>query len=120
MKTLVTFVERTVPKKHTLFRSILKFMLIVRTKMRPTRTAEHFEEGVIWSFIKQHFEWRLHVKASCGNPVYQKTGSNKSIAPEPKRDRGMCKKCQASFNYVTVLALTCTVLLMCMRTRHMV
>ena len=31
-------------------------MLIVRTKMRPTRTAKHFEEGVIWSFIKQHFE----------------------------------------------------------------
>jgi hypothetical protein len=48
--------------------------------------------------------------------IYQEASSGKSITPKLKRHGGMSKKSKTSFNYVTVLALDTTVLLMCMRT----
>jgi hypothetical protein len=59
------------------------------------------------------------MKESCWKPVYKKARSDKGITPEPKGYRGMSKQCKPSFNNVTVLAFSSTVLLMCVRTRHM-
>jgi hypothetical protein len=52
VETLIPLVERTIPKKHTLFGSIFKFMVIVRTKVRPTGTTKNLEERVIRSFME--------------------------------------------------------------------
>jgi hypothetical protein len=53
MEALVAFMKRIVPKEHTLFRPKFKFMIVVWTSMRPTRTPKNFEKRVVGSFMKQ-------------------------------------------------------------------
>jgi hypothetical protein len=114
METLVAFVKGTIPKEDTLFGAKLKFTTVVGAKVRPTSTAKNFQESIVREFIKQLFEWCLHIQYSSRQPIDQEESSGKRITPKPKRHRGMSKKCKTSFYYVTVLALNSTILLMCM------
>ena len=51
MKAFVTSMVKTVTKKNILKRTRLKFIGVIGTKIRPTRTAKNFEKRVIrWSF----------------------------------------------------------------------
>ena len=51
MKAFVTSMAKIVTKKNTLKRTRLKFIGVIGTKIRPTRTAKNFEKRVIrWSF----------------------------------------------------------------------
>jgi cytochrome c oxidase assembly protein Cox11 len=53
MKTLVTFVKRAISQKNTLFRSKLKFAIIVWAKVWPASTAKHFKKCVVWCFTEK-------------------------------------------------------------------
>jgi hypothetical protein len=80
MKTLVSFMKRTVAQKHTLLRSKLKFMIIIWTKMRPTRTAKHLKKGVVRCFFEKTLKRSFHIDGATRKPVDEETGSSKSIA----------------------------------------
>ena len=118
MKTLVAFVESTITKEDTLFRTKLKLSIIVGPKVRPTRTTKNFKECIVREFLEQKLKGCLHMEKSSGSSIDQKTRSGKSITPKPKRHRSMSKKSEASFNDVAVLALNRAVLLMCMWARN--
>ena len=92
MKALVPFVNKTVPKKDTFFRTELKLAIIIRTEKRPARTTEHFKKRLIRSLTKQEFKWSFHMKEPRRKPIYKKTGCSKSIAPKTKRDKCMSKQ----------------------------
>jgi hypothetical protein len=85
--------------------------------VRPTSTTEHLKKGVIRYFLKKNFKRSFHIKNTCRKPIYQKTGCGKSITPKPKRNRCMREQSKTSFNQVTMLSFSSTVLLMCMWTR---
>ena len=118
MKTLVPFMKRTITKKHTLFRPKLQFALVIWAKMWPTRTPKDLEKRIIRNFIQQEFKWCFHLTESCRESVNEKACGGKRITPKPGRNGGMGKQSKTSLNYMTMLTLSYTVLLMCMRTRH--
>ena len=89
VKAFITFVQRTVPKEDTFFRTKLKLTIIVRTEMRPTRTTEDFEKSVVRSLMKQEFKRSFHAKKPRRKSIYKKTGGSKSITPKTKRNRSM-------------------------------
>jgi hypothetical protein len=62
MKTLVTFVFRTISMEDTLFGTKLKFVLIVWANVRPTSTAKHLEKSVVRRLLKKLLNGSFHVK----------------------------------------------------------
>jgi hypothetical protein len=62
----------------------------------------------------------FHIKETCRKPVNEERSSSKHIAPKMKRDRCMCKKSYASFNYVTVFTFSNAILLVSMWTCYTV
>ena len=85
MQTLVSFMERTIAKKNTLFGAKLKLVFVLWMKMRPTGTPEHFKKSVVGRLVKQLFNGGLHVKDTCRKPINQETSGNKGITPKEKR-----------------------------------
>ena len=118
MKTLVPFMKRTITKKHALFRPNLQLALVIWTKMRPTRTPKDLEKSIIRSFIQQELKWCFHLTESCRESVNEKACGGKCITPKPERDGGMGKQSKTNLNYMMMLTLSYTVLLMCVRIRH--
>ena len=118
VETVVALMLRTIPKKNTLFRAKLKFAMVVWMKVRPTRTTKHFEERIVRNFLKKELKWCFHLEDMSGEPINQETSCEEGITPKLKGHRCMSKKSKTSFNQVTVFALSNTVLLMCMWTRH--
>jgi hypothetical protein len=84
-------VKGTIPKKHTFFGSKIKFLIIVRAKVRPTRATKHTEKGVVGCFTKKTLKWSLHIDDTTRKPINEKTCCGKSIAPETKGNGGMGK-----------------------------
>jgi hypothetical protein len=118
MKTLITLVHRTVTKEDTLFGSKLEFALIVRSKMRPTRTPEHLKKGIVRHFPQKTLKRCLHIDHSTWESIDKKASSGESITPKPIWSRSMCKKSQPSFNNVSMFSFSSAILLMCMSARH--
>jgi hypothetical protein len=69
MKTLVTFVLRTITKEDTLFGTKLKFVPIVWANMRPTGTAKHLEKSVVRRLLKKLLNGSFHVKYTSGQTI---------------------------------------------------
>ena len=118
MKTPVPFMKRTITKKQALLRLKLQPALVIWTKMWPTRTPKDLEKRIIRNFIQQELKWRFHLTESCRESVNEKACGVKCITPKLERDGGMGKQSKTSLNYMTMLTLIYTILLMCMRTRH--
>jgi hypothetical protein len=108
--------ERMIAKKDTLCGTKLKLIAVVGTGVRPTSTAEHLKKVVVWYFLKKKLKRSFHIKNTCSKPIYQKTGRGKSITPKSKRNRCMREQSKTSFNQVTMLSFSNTILLMCMWT----
>jgi hypothetical protein len=51
--------------------------------------------------------------------INEKTCCGEGITPKAKRNRGMSKKGQGRLNNVTMFAIVCTILLVCMRARYL-
>jgi hypothetical protein len=85
MKTLIPFVKRAIPQKHTFFRSKLQLPFIIWSKMRPTCTPKNFKEAIIWLITKESFKRSLHVNDTTWSSINEETSSGKSITPESKR-----------------------------------
>jgi hypothetical protein len=98
MKTLVTFVERAIAKKHTLFRAELQFVTIIGTKVWPARAAKDLQKSVVRNFLKEKLKRCFHIENTSGKPIYQEASCGKSITPKPKGNRCMSKQSKASFN----------------------
>jgi hypothetical protein len=98
METLVTFVERAIAKKNTLFRAELELAVTIGTKMRPARTAKNLQESIIRNFLERKLKWCFHIKKTRKKPIYQETSYGKGITPKPKGDRCMSKQSKASLN----------------------
>jgi hypothetical protein len=110
-------VKTLVAKKDTLRGMELKLTAVVGMGVRPTSTTKHLKKGVVRYFLKKNFKRSFHINNTCRKPIYQKTGRGKSITPKPKRNRCMRKQSKTSFNQVTMLSFSSTILLICMWTR---
>ena len=86
--------------------------------MCPTRTPNDLEKRIIRNFIQQELKWCFHPTESCRESVNEKSCGGKHITPKLERNGGMGKQSKTSLNYMMMLTLSYTVLLMCMRTRH--
>ena len=86
--------------------------------MWPTRTPKDLEKHIIRNFIQQELKWCFHLTESCRESVNEKACGGKRTTPKQERDGGMGKQSKTSLNYMTMLTLSYTILLMCMRTRH--
>jgi hypothetical protein len=97
----------------------LKFSAIVWTSMGPTGTTKNLEKGVVRGFTKKTLNRRLHNNDFRRHVIDQKTCCEKCITLVGERYRGMRKKRKPSFDNVSMFAFSRTILLVCMRTRHM-
>jgi (2Fe-2S) ferredoxin len=50
-KALDTFVARAIAKKHTPSRAKREFMIVIRSKVRPTGTTEHTKRIIVRCFF---------------------------------------------------------------------
>ena len=116
MKTLVPFMKRNITKKHALFRPKLQLVLVIWTKMWPTRTPKDLEKHIIENFIQQELKWCFHLTESCRESVNEKACGGKRITPKLERNESMGKQSKTSLKYMTMLTLSYTVLMMCMGT----
>jgi hypothetical protein len=98
MKTFVTFVERAITKKNTLFRTELQLVMIIGMKVWPTRAAKDLQKSIIRNFLKEKLKWCFHIENTSGKPIYQETSCGKSITPKQKGNRCMSKQSKASFD----------------------
>jgi hypothetical protein len=62
MKALIPFMNGTIPKENTFFRTKLKFAIFIGTEMRPAHTTEHLKKHVIRNLTKQEFKRSIHTK----------------------------------------------------------
>jgi hypothetical protein len=120
METLVPFMKGAISKEDTFFGTILELVFVIWTKVWPTRTTEDFEKGVVRDLTKQSLKGCFHIKNTSRKPIDEKTSCSNRITPKPKREGCMCKKCETSFNNMSMFSFSNTVLLMCMRTRNTV
>ena len=81
--------KRAITKEDTFFRSKFKLVIVIGTQVRPISTTKIFKKGVIGCLAEKFLKWSLHIKNTSRKPVYEKTGSGKSITPKPKRNRAM-------------------------------
>jgi hypothetical protein len=86
MKRLVTFVERAIAKKNTLFRAELQLAMIIGTKVRPARAAKNLQKCVIGNFLKKKLKWCFHIKNTSGKPIYQETSCGKKHHSKTERE----------------------------------
>ena len=81
METFIPFMKRTVAQKHTLLRTEIKFMTVIRSKMRPASTPKYLKKGVVRCFIKKSLKRSFHLNGATRKPIDEKTGCSKSIIP---------------------------------------
>jgi hypothetical protein len=56
-------------------------VIVIRAKVRPTRTTKHFKEGVVRRFIEKTLKRGVHVDSATGKPINQETGCRECIIP---------------------------------------
>jgi hypothetical protein len=84
MKTMITFMKRTIAKKNTPFGPKFQFTFVVWAYMRPASTPKHLKEGIIRLFMKKKFNRNLYVENTSGSTVDEKTDSGEGITPKQK------------------------------------
>jgi hypothetical protein len=87
-------------------------MLVIGSKIGPTRTTKNLKKGVVRNLAKQTLKGGLHVNDTSRHAINEKTGSNECITPVSKRNRRVCKQCEACLNYMAMFTLSTTILLM--------
>jgi hypothetical protein len=92
METLVAFMDRTITKEDTLFRTELKLATITWAEMRPACTTKDFEKSIIRRLSKEALKRSLHINDTARQAINEETRCGKSITPEEIRRRGMCRK----------------------------
>lgn len=71
-------VEKAISNKH-IFLPKVKFVGVVRTKLRPICTIKHFEEGLVMSFFEEVLKRSFHGKNSRRHSIYKETRFEESI-----------------------------------------
>ena len=89
MKTLISFMKRTVAEKHILFGAKFQFAIVIGTKVWPACAPKHFEKSIIRVLMQQQFNGCFHAKNTCGKTINEKACSGECIVPKPKGDRRM-------------------------------
>ena len=73
METLIPLAKQVVSYKDTFFRSKLKFMFIIRAKVRPTRTTKDLNKSIIRRFHYRNFSMGVFMsRPRVGNLLMRK------------------------------------------------
>jgi hypothetical protein len=107
-----------VPNENTLFGIELKFVIIIRAKIRPTSTPKNPQKRIVTVTAKETLHGSLGTDDFTGKAIDEMNGSKKSLIPIFEWHGCICKKGQTNLNNVSMFALSRAILLMCMWTRY--
>ena len=110
----------TEPEEDTLLRAKLKFSCIEGSKIWPTCTTENTEVSIFRIFAKKTKEWRLIIDDSGRESVDEINSTNEGFSPKFERHASLGKEHESDLYDVPVLALSSSVLLVCVRTGYTV
>ena len=101
----------TVSYKNTHAGAKLELPSVIWTKVRPAGTPKDFEKGVVGCVSKETHERCRIINDRTRQAIDQVASCTKRFIPIFQRNMGVSEKGKTHLNYVTMLALNGTVLL---------